>query len=207
MVKFVYFDVGGVAILDFSKTNKWDEVIEEIGVKQDKVASFLKYFEELTPKIHIGLDIDSKLEEINNKFNIIISKNYSFLKDGFVSRFEPNKSIWPVVKYVKERFKIGLLTNQYPMMLKEIKRQKLLPPVSWDVVVDSSRVKLQKPDLEIYKLAEELAKAKGEEILFVENTPTNIKAAQKIGWETFLYDPGNPKLSSKRLLEYIKNIK
>jgi len=51
-----------------------------------------------------------------------------------------------------------------------------------------------------------LAKANGEEILFVENTPTHIKAAKKLNWKTFLYDPANPEKSSKKLLEYIKDI-
>jgi len=206
MVKFVYFDVGGVVVLDFSKTNKWDEVIEEIGVKQDKVASFLKYFEELTPKIHLGLDIDLKLDELKKRFGVKIPKDYSLLKDGFVSRFEANKSIESVVEYVKERFKVGLLTNQYPMMLEEIIKQKLLPPVSWDVVIDSSVVKKQKPDIEIYKLAERLAKAKGQEILFVENSLEHIEGAKKLNWKTFLYDPANPEKSSEKLLEYIKDI-
>ena len=136
MIKFVYFDVGGVAILDFSKTNKWDEVIKELGIKKDKVSSFLKYFEELTPKIHLGLDIDTKRSELKEKFKIKIPNSYSITIDGFVSRFNKNESIWPAVKYAKENYKIGLLTNQYPRMLDEVKKRRLLPPISWDVIID-----------------------------------------------------------------------
>jgi len=38
-IKFIYFDVGGVAILDFSKTNKWKEITKalEINKTRDKL--------------------------------------------------------------------------------------------------------------------------------------------------------------------------
>lgn len=133
-------------------------------------------------------------------------KSYSFLKDGFVSRFKQNKSIWPVIKQAKKTFGVGLITNQYPNMLEEAKKAKLLPPVRWNVVIDSTVIKLQKPEIEIFRLAEKLAKVKGNEILFVENTPEHIEAAKKLGWRTFLYDPGNCELSSKKLLQLINSL-
>ncbi len=46
------------------------------------------------------------------------------------------------------------------------------------------------------------AGANGQDILFVENTLGNIKAAQTFGWQTFLYDPTHPAESSRKLMEY-----
>jgi putative hydrolase of the HAD superfamily len=117
----------------------------------------------------------------------------------FVSRFELNENIWPVIKNIKNKYKIGLLTNMYPGMLDSIKTRKLLPDIVWDIEIDSSVVGLQKPDPQIYKLAQERAGVDASEILFVENSLGNIEAAQALGWQTFLYDSGDYEKSSRDL--------
>ena len=206
MIKFVYFDVGGVAILDFSKTNKWKDVTKELGLNEKESKQFIEYWERLAPKIHIGLNINNVFNEEKKKYDLKISTDYSLLKDGFVSRFELNKSIWPVVDYAKKNFKVGLLTNQYPDMLDEIKKENLMPPVVWDVEIDSSIVKLQKPDEAIYKLAEKLANVKGSEIFFIDNSQEHIDGAKDFGWQTFLYDPSNPRKSNQALAKCLKII-
>jgi|TARA_Y100000310_G_C20153683_1_gene565933 hypothetical protein len=36
MNRFIYFDVGGVVIRDFSGTNKWEELRRSIGIKPEQ---------------------------------------------------------------------------------------------------------------------------------------------------------------------------
>ncbi len=121
-----------------------------------------------------------------------------------ISRFVANPSIWPVVEKIRKSRRIGLLTNIYPGMLSEIKLAGLLPNVEWDVIVDSSIVKLAKPDPKIFALAEERAGARGGEVLFVENTLRHIQSAQTFSWQTFLYDPSRSEESSYRLSDRIQ---
>ena len=40
MISFVYFDVGGVAIKDFSGSDKWTELKKEVGVTPENDAEF-----------------------------------------------------------------------------------------------------------------------------------------------------------------------
>lgn len=40
MIRFVYFDVGGVVIRDFSGTNRWEEFMKTIGVKTSDYEKF-----------------------------------------------------------------------------------------------------------------------------------------------------------------------
>ncbi len=47
MISFVYFDLGGVVIRDFSGTNKWEEVKQEWGLTD-------KYWDEFEPKLCAG---------------------------------------------------------------------------------------------------------------------------------------------------------
>lgn len=76
----------------------------------------------------------------------------------------------------------------YPRMLDAIKEAKLLPPTSWDATVDSSIELVQKPDHEIYVLAQKMAGVPHEEILFIDNTQKHLDAAKTLGWQTLFYD-------------------
>lgn len=206
MIKFVYFDVGGVAILDFSGTDKWDQLRQELGIVSKQRGKFDEFWDKYERDVCLGRDAESLIPLLEKEFGINLHKNYSLLKDGFVNRFKVNKSIWPVIERIHKQCKIGLLTNQYTKMLDEIRRQELLPPASWDVVIDSSVDSVVKPDKQIFELGEERAGVKGKQILFVENGAKHVNAANDFGWLTFLYDPKNPDKSSQELLNYFNEI-
>ncbi len=202
MIKFVYFDVGGVAILDFSGTDNWVKLMNEIGLKKSQYEAFDKYWQTIDVEISSLPDIEILKLQIEEIFKISFPNNYSFLVDGFVQKFRKNESIWPVVKEIKKTCNIGLLTNMYPKMLPEIQKSGLLPDVKWNEIIDSSIEKVQKPDAGIFKLAEERCGYKGDEILFIDNTQRHLDGAKEFNWLTFLYDPKNPEKSSMDLLRY-----
>ena len=191
MIKFVYFDLGGVVILDFSKTNKYQQMKDTIGVSVEQGQRFDNWFDEKENLLNLGKEsLDLNFENIN------------LTLADFVNRFEINKSIWPVIDEIRRHCRVGLLTNMYPGMFEAIKKREIIPDINWDIIIDSSVEKIAKPDPMIYQLAEERADVKGDQILFVENTPGHIKAAQTFGWQTFLYDPAHPESSSNNLLAF-----
>lgn len=199
MISFVYFDVGGILIKDFSGNNKWAEMKKDLGVTEEDNQEFDNYYDRVELQIHIGRDTDSIIPEMTEKFGLSLPKNYSLLED-FVSRFEPNTSIWPVVEEINKHCRIGLLTNMYPGMLKMSRH--LLPDTNFNVVIDSCDVYFQKPQVEIYQIAQQKSGAAKNEILFIDNTVQNIQAAKNFGWQTFLYDSKNPEQSSLDLLQF-----
>lgn len=207
MIKFIYFDVGGVLIRDFNKSNKWIELLEEIGITKNKEKEFSIFWKSYESKISTGLDVDTLIPLIIKEFKSKIPKNYSLLKDGFVSRFERNETIWPLVTALKKSFKVGLLTNQYPRMFELLIKDRLIPDISWNVVIDSVVVKLRKPQPEIYKLAENEAGYSGDEIFFIDNLQEHLEVAKSFGWQTFLYDPSNFKKSTIDLDATLKKLK
>ncbi len=202
-IKFIYFDVGGVVIKDFSGTNKWEELKVELGIPQDKSQEFEDIYDLYQDEINTTREIDSLIPIYKEKFGITLSENYSFLVDGFVKRFEKNLDIWSIIETAKSKYKIGLLTNMYPKMLSEIKKAGLLPNIEFDQIIDSSVEKVQKPYKEIYELAEKRCGFKGNEILFIDNSQKHLDASKEFGWQTFLYDPTDTKKSSEELLESI----
>ena len=202
MIKFIYFDVGGVVIKDFSGTNKWEELQKGLGLKQSQFEEFISFFDEYEPQVCLGLDIETLVSKLKEKFNLNLPDDYSFLMD-FVNRFERNDSIVKVLEKAKEKYRIGLLTNMYPNMLDEIIKKDLIPKTDWDIVIDSSIVKLRKPQKEIFELATKKTMVNPNEILFVENGKKHIDVAKEYGWQTFLYDSSNPEKASEELLKLI----
>lgn len=202
MINFVYFDVGGVVIKDFSGTTKWDELLNELGVTSANRKRFDEIWDATSGKHSTTLDVDDLVPVLRKELNSPLPSNYSLLM-GFVSRFEKNQEIWHVISEIKKEVPVGLLTNMYPRMFDKINAAGILPSIDWDVIVDSSVVKLQKPDAAIYKLAEIKAKKNGDSILFVDNSQAHLDvAAKNFGWQTFLFDPRRAAESLEELLSY-----
>lgn len=204
MIKFVYFDVGGVLIKDFTATGKWLELQKELGIKPEQEKEFIEFYDKYEPEVCLGREVDSLIPMMEDKFGIKVPEGYSFLKDGFVKRFEVNKSIWPVVDKIQTKCKVGMLTNMYPGMLDAIREAGLLPKANWVAVIDSTVDKVKKPDRAIFELAQKKAGVLAEEILFVENGAKHVKAAAECGWQTFLYDSKNYEEASNKLEEWFR---
>jgi FMN phosphatase YigB (HAD superfamily) len=204
MIKFIFFDVGGVVIDDFSGNDSWGELKNELGVKPEQEEAFDEAWYPLEHEVLVGRDIETLLPVLIEKFKLNLPDNYSFL-NGFVSRFKANPPIWPIIKFAKERVEVGLLTNMYPGMFEAIRKRSLLPPVKWNAVLDSSIEMLKKPDKKLFELAESRVKVNGKEILFIDNSIGHIKEAEVFGWQVYHYDSSDHNASCAKLDKYLKS--
>jgi len=200
--KFIYFDVGGVVIKDFSGTDNWQKLKNELGIKPHDIEKFDNFFDSYEEEVCTTRDINTLIPLIEKEFEIKLPENYNFL-NAFVDKFERNESIWEVLNKAKEKYKVGLLTNMYPNMFSAISKRRLFPNIDWDVVVDSSVVKACKPNKEIFDIAEEKAKVKPSEILFIDNGKKHLEAAKLNSWQIFLYDSKNIVESNSKLAELL----
>ncbi len=202
MISFVYFDVGGVVIKDFSGTNKWNDMIADLGIGDSDVETFKNFWKVHRREIGNGtLDLDTAVKQLKQNISIQTPEGYSMI-DDFVKRFETNPSIWPVIAHIHKTKRIGLLTDMYIHMLDAIFTAGIMPNEQWDTIIDSSKVHCRKPENEIFELAKKQANVPHEEIFFIDNMEENTTAAEKLGWQTFLYDSKNPEESSQKLLEF-----
>ncbi len=202
MISFIYFDVGGVAMHDFSKNDMWNDLMNELGVTSDNKEAFDTIWNTIGQEICLHRDVETLVPALRDEANLPIPADYSLL-NGFINRFAVNKSIGPLISKLHKTYPVGLLTNMYPRMLPIIMKRGLIPDEKWDAVIDSSVVGFQKPDAGIFKLAETAAKVPANEIFFVENSPEHIEAAAKRGWQTFLYDPSQEELSTNTLIKLL----
>jgi len=204
MISFVYFDIGGVLVKDFSATNKWQEMEHDLGITQDKEAEFIKFWDKHVENIDTGQDVDNLVPLLRSEFNLKLPDDFSWLND-FIDRFEPNYTLWPIIQKIKKTTKVGLLTNLSLRMFDSIQASGLLPPVTWNAIVDSSIEQVRKPDPKIYEIARERSGVPTDKILFIDNMQKNLDTARSLGWQTFLYNPSKYDQSSQDLLAYLQD--
>jgi haloacid dehalogenase superfamily, subfamily IA, variant 3 with third motif having DD or ED len=205
--EWVFFDIGGVLINDFSGNNSREEMLQEIGAVGDKRPVFDKIWDLHKDRVDIDYDVDDLALELNQTGHFNIPAKYSFLRDGFASRFGRNPAILPLMDGLRDKFQFGLITNMYPGMLDEIKRRKLMPEgYDIQITVDSSIEKTQKPDPRIYKIALERVGTTADKAYFIDDKQENVDAANELGMKSFLYDVYHPEESSKNILYEIMGV-
>ena len=83
-------------------------------------------------------------------------------------------------------FRTGILTNNFPDPRPDLAREEVLGrlrPLA-DIVVESHRVGLRKPDPEIYLLAADLLGVRPERIVYLDDLGRNLKPARALGMHT-----------------------
>lgn len=204
MISFIYFDVGGVIIDDFSGNNNWQQLRDELGIDASRNEQFKQLWKTYGTELNTTRDVETMLPILKNDFGIQIPSDYS-LMEGFVKRFRANPTIWHLITKAQETVPTGLLTNMYPGMLTAIKQKGILPDARWNVIVDSSIELLEKPDHRFYELAEQRAGVNRSEILFIDNSNRHIQSAKDFGWQTFLYESADHEMSCYNLQKFLQN--
>jgi FMN phosphatase YigB (HAD superfamily) len=202
-IKFVYFDVGGVMVKDFSETNNWEEMIMGWGIAKEKVDEVNGKFNETEDEMCVGKEVNDFLLILERDFGIKMPENYN-LVDDFANRFFRNEELGKIAEECKKHVEIGLLTNMYPGMFQAINERKLLPEVEWNVIIDSSIVKFKKPDRGIYEIAQSESGVKANEILFIDNVEINLEVPKIMGWKTFFYNSADYEKSNRELRKYLE---
>ena len=201
-VKHIYFDVGGVLIIDFTSNHGWRNLISDLGFTKDNYDQFDSIWKQHAERACLDYDIDNLIPYYEQFLQKRFNSGYSLLID-IVSRCKKNHYIQQLLDILENRYKLGLLTNMYPRMLNAIIEYKIFPTTHWDNIVDSSTICMQKPDLEIYLFAQEQTQVDPSNILFIDNLSENLIIPKKLGWQTFHYNSAQPKSSSCKLLELL----
>lgn len=202
MISFIYFDLGGVAIDDFTGNNKWQELGDEMGLTDENRDGFKRFWEQHELAFCTTHSIDTFLPALEQDLGITFPDGFS-LQQALVDRFYENTPIKPIIEDMKSKTHIGLLTNVSPGMLDLIKEKGILPAVAWDQIVDSSVEHVMKPNPRIFEIAQNRANVPANQMLFVDNKQTHCQAAEALGWQTFYYDSADREQSAKQLANFL----
>jgi len=100
---------------------------------------------------------------------------------------------WRVLQKVQRHYPIAILTNNFrngPSTYAKILKIDLSPYT----VINSSLIGVRKPHKDFYRLALRRLGIRPEELLFIDDVPSNIAGAKKLGIPSFRYNQNMPQL-------------
>jgi len=181
---FIYFDVNGCLVHFYQRA--FAKIAVDTGQPVDAVEQYyLKHNDEVCQGMMSMTDFNEGLAKQLGVDSVA-------WQDYYMTVTEPIEDMHELLAWASKHYRIGLLTNIMPGYLSTMRRNGLIPDLQYDVVIDSSVVGLIKPDPKIYKLAAEKAGVPDDEILLVDDTPSNLAIANKLGWHIISFDDARP---------------
>lgn len=195
-IEFVYFDINGCLVHFYHRA--FASLADATGISVDTIETAFWKYNDLVCRGDMSIaEFDNIL---GDKLDI---KNLDWT-EYYMKAVEPIKETAKLIKWTSEHYRIGLLSNIMPGFIDEMLKRKLLPALNYDTVIDSSKTGYIKPEKEIYKKAQEASGANSEEILFIDDSRTNIMAAGQMGWHVLWFDDSHPGESAKRIKQTLE---
>lgn len=195
-VSFIYFDVNGCLIYFYQRA--FARLAAATGVRSDIVESAFWHFNDDVCRGTLSLN------DFNAKFAERLGLDGLEWQQYYLETVEPIKEMQELLVWASERYKVGLLTNIMPGLLSSMRRDGLLPNLSYDVIIDSSAVGAIKPELKVYEIAQERAGCPPEEILLIDDSRVNLMAAEKQNWRVLWFDDSRVEESTARVREALE---
>lgn len=193
---FIYFDVNGCLVHFYQRA--FAQLAAATGARSDVVESvFWRYNDDVCRGTLSLSDFNSMLAERLGASDV----NW---QDYYMDTVEPIKPMQELLEWASERYKVGLLTNTMQGFLSAMRRNKQLPSLPYDAVIDSSEVGAIKPETRMYEIAAEKAGCPPEEILLIDDSRANLMAADKLGWNVLWFDDSRPDESAERAREALE---
>lgn len=191
MFKAVLWDFGGVITSSpFEAFNRYEK---ERGLPAD----FLRSINATNPDSNAWAQLESSqvtvdefdelfAQEAESKGHRVMGKDVLELLSGDVRPEMVN-----ALKAIKAQHRIGCITNnvntgQGPGMAKSSEKAAQVAEIMalFDVVIESSKVGIRKPDPEIYRMTCEQMSIQPEETIYLDDLGINLKPARALGMST-----------------------
>lgn len=195
-IRFVYFDVNGCLVHFFHRA--FMALAQDTNKPADMIETTFWHYNDAVCKGEMPME----------EFNEILSEQLESpgldWRDYYLQAVEPIEEIQSVVHWVAEHYRVGLLSNIMPGEIDQMIARGILPQIEYDVIIDSSKVGAIKPDDAIYEMATAAAGLDPSQILFIDDSRDNIKAAERLGWRVLWFDAFRAMEGSERIRETLR---
>ena len=190
-ISFVFFDINGCLVRFFHRA--FTKLAEETGASADVIETTFWHYNDAVCKGEMTVaDFDQALAKRLGVGKLDWQQYY-------LAAIDPITEMQELVGWAAKQYQVGLLSNIMPGFIEVMRAKGLIPDVNYAAVVDSSKVGFIKPERQIYEVAQQMADCAPEEILLVDDSRTNIMAAEKLGWHVLWFDDYRPAESAKRI--------
>lgn len=184
-VKAIVFDAGGVLFNSaeslFSEPIKY---VAKISGKPRKVVD--EAYREVIREIESReVDKESFWNLLTTKLGVAISYSVQDpIAEGF-KKFKKDTGVLGIVSRLKPKYKVALVSNANAIEAATKEVSSIYR--EFDEVVLSFKIGVRKPHPKIYQTIFDRLKVKPEETVFIDNSPTNIEEAKKLGMKAILF--------------------
>jgi len=200
MIKWIVFDFDEV----ISPTTFWySQLVEDLAksfpLNKQEAEPFLK--EEGGKWFTNEWNEHQFLREFNKKFRVSIP--FEVLDKELEKGIQPNEEVIEVIKQLKKKYKIGLLTDNPKFKIEKIMNHPLMKKTI-DHPAGSGIYNIRKKSgTEIFEKLQKDLRVKTSEILFIDDNPRNCKFAEEAGLQVISFVLGNN--NKERLLNQLKH--
>jgi putative hydrolase of the HAD superfamily len=183
-VTFIYFDVNGCLVRFFHRA--FAAIAHDTDASADTVESAFWHYNDAICRGELTM------QEFNGLMAEQLGVSSFDWQPYYLKAVDAIKEMHEVVAWASKHYRIGLLSNIMPGLIDEMTQRGLLPVLPYDAVVDSSVVGAIKPEKQVYEIAEDKAGVPAEQILLVDDSRTNLMAAEKLDWHVLWFDDFHP---------------
>lgn len=194
-VKFIYFDINGCLVRFFNQA--FTQLALDTGVTIDKIEAAFWHYNDAVCRGELHLA----------EFNQILAQHLGVpqldWQDYYVAAVEPIEDMKELLTWAVDNYKVGLLSNIMPGFIGAMQAAGKIPRLPFDAIIDSSEVGSIKPEAKIYEIAQAKAGVQASEILFVDDSRSNLMAAEHKGWRVLWFDDYRPADSIAHIREIL----
>lgn len=189
-VRFVYFDINGCLIRFFHPA--FTRLAEETGISAELIETGFWHLNDLACR---G---DMTMSEFNEAFADKLGIDSVDWANYYFEAIDVVEEMQSLLVWAAEHYHVGLLSNIMPGFIDRMIQEGALPRVAYDQIIDSSVEKAIKPEDQIFEIAETRSGVSPEEILFIDDSRSNLMAAERRGWKVMWFDDYRPDESANR---------
>lgn len=190
-VRFVYFDINGCLVRFFHRA--FIRLADDSGTPADMVETTFWHYNDAVCRGEMSM----------TEFNALFAEKLGLDSLDWLAYYleavDPIPEMQEVVRWASENYYIGLLSNIMPGFIDAMIAKQILPSLSYTSIIDSSQVDAIKPEQQIYKIAAQRAGIAPDEILLIDDSRSNLMAAEKMGWHVQWFDDYRPEESAVRV--------
>jgi len=190
-IRFVYFDINGCLVRFFQRA--FTNLANETGASAELIENTFWHYNDAVCRGEMSVD----------EFNHVMGQRLGIepvdWQRYYMASVDPINEMHECLTWVSEHFRVGLLSNIMPGFIEQMINAGLIPRIEYDAIIDSSMVGAIKPETRIYEIAAERSNVPHEDILFVDDSRSNLMAAEKLGWHVLWFDDYRPEESVARI--------
>lgn len=195
-ISFIFFDVNDCLVHYYQRA--FPKLAELTGTPSDIVET--AYWHDNNAACRGDMTMDEYNAKLAQRLGIDTVDWASY----YMEAIEPVEEIQEVLKWAAENYRVGLISNIMPGFLSALRRNKVIPDLPYEVIIDSSEVHHLKPEAEIYQIAQEKAGCQPSEILLIDDSRPNLAAAEQQGWRVLSVNDSRAAESAERIRQVLE---